>query len=304
MSHSSKYSSFTLLCIAALLQTVWGLVPVASKFVIDEIPNELYIALRWSISGLIFLVFLMVTRTWSRVSLKSAFSVALLGVLGYGIASLGTLYGLKMGGVTNFALMSALSPVVTALVSIAQLKERPNRFFLLAMPLSLAGLLFLIIGKYNVSSLGIAAGSAVCILAGYTLEAMVFVYSKKFKSAMSIAQYLAMAQLSAAAFMWLAQLTAFHQVSKIENLSLNGLCSLFFVAVIACVLCYALLYWLLKYIEGHKLALFDGFHALSAAVFGVWIFNEALTQLMVIGGVLILAGLVLGNLPQSQTSAD
>ena len=49
-----KLSIQSYLIIAAILQIVWGFVPSASKFVIDEIPVELYIAIRWSISGLIF----------------------------------------------------------------------------------------------------------------------------------------------------------------------------------------------------------------------------------------------------------
>ena len=99
---------------AAMLQIVWGLVPSASKYVIDEIPIELYIAIRWTISGVIFGLFLWFTGSWRRVPIKSVVSVALLGVLGYGLGSLGTLYGLKIGGVSNFALMGALSPAITS----------------------------------------------------------------------------------------------------------------------------------------------------------------------------------------------
>jgi hypothetical protein len=36
------------LLIAGILQIVWGFDPAASKYVIDEIPVELYIALRWT----------------------------------------------------------------------------------------------------------------------------------------------------------------------------------------------------------------------------------------------------------------
>jgi len=49
------------LLIAGILQIVWGFDPAASKYVIDEIPVELYIALRWTISGVIFALFLAAT---------------------------------------------------------------------------------------------------------------------------------------------------------------------------------------------------------------------------------------------------
>lgn len=93
--------------------------------------------------------------------------VSLLGLFGYGIASLGTLYGLKIGGVSNFALLSALGPVVISTVSILLLKERPHRLFYVALPLCVVGLALLVIGKYQISSLHIAGYSALAILAGY-----------------------------------------------------------------------------------------------------------------------------------------
>lgn len=61
---SSQYSVRKLFFIAALLQIVWGIVPSASNLVISEIPVELYIALRWSISSFLFLMFLLFTSKW------------------------------------------------------------------------------------------------------------------------------------------------------------------------------------------------------------------------------------------------
>ncbi len=117
------------LLIAAALQIVWGIVPSASNLVISEIPVELYIALRWTISSLIFMSFLFLTSKWLPVINSKTLPVMGLGILGYAIASCGTLYGLKIGGVTNFALMGALNPIVTSAVAIVALKERPTKFF-------------------------------------------------------------------------------------------------------------------------------------------------------------------------------
>src|SRR4051812_49202931 len=108
-----RYNLNKYLLIAVILQIVWGLVPSASKFVIDEIPVELYIAIRWSISGFIFAAFLFLTKGWRPSALRDVGWVSILGILGYGVASLGTLYGLKLGGVTNFALMSTLGPLIS-----------------------------------------------------------------------------------------------------------------------------------------------------------------------------------------------
>jgi drug/metabolite transporter (DMT)-like permease len=288
-----------LLVIAFLLQLIWGMVPTASKMVIDEIPIELYIAIRWSISGLIFAVYLGLSKTWQRVSTADTCAVAGLGVMGYAVASLGTLYGLKLGGVTQFALMAAFAPAVTTFVSIWILKERPGRWFYVALPLSTLGLGFLVTGKVADESWITVAQSFACIMGGLLLEAFVFVFSKKFKSKMSSLQYLAIAQLAAAAVMWIFQAIRLHQISALADLKTDGWAAAIFVSCVACVLCYAVLYWLLLRVEGHKLSLFDGVHAISATACGILFLGETLTGKMAVGGVLILLGLILGNYPSA-----
>lgn len=288
-----------LLFVAAILQIVWGLVPSASKFVLDEILVELYIAIRWTISGGIFAIYVWLTKAWRPVSLRSVAIVSLLGISGYGIASFGSLYGLKIGGVSNFALMSSLSPAITSTVAILLLGERPQRLFYLALPVSVFGLFLLVVGKYRISSFSVAGFSALCVVGGAFLDAFVFVYSKKFKAEMTATQYLATAQVAAAIFMWTLQGTVFHQTGNLSQLTARGMIAAAFVSIVACVLCYAVLYWLLNYIDGHRLALFDGFHALSAILCGYIFFQEKLTPLMLIGGALILFGLVAGNLPRN-----
>jgi drug/metabolite transporter (DMT)-like permease len=98
--------------------------------------------------------------------------------------------------------------------------------------------------------------------------------------------------------MWLLQASTFSQVSALHQLSMRGWLAAIFVSVVACVLCYSVLYWLLNHLEGHRLALFEGLHTVSATLFGVLIFKEPVNGLMVFGGGLILAGLIVGNLPQ------
>jgi drug/metabolite transporter (DMT)-like permease len=282
--------------IAALLQIVWGFVPAASKYVIDEIPIELYITIRWTLSGAIILGYLFLSRAWQALALKDALAVSCFGIMGYGIGSFGTLYGLQLGGVVNFALLGALSPVVTSLVAIIFLHERPRRLFWLALAVVVVGLALLVIGKQRVSAWSVAGWSALLVLGAFVLEGLVFVYSKRFKSRVNLAQYLAISQLSAAGFMWVLQGAVFHQYPALSsNLTIRGFSAILFVSIVACVLCYAVLYWLLNHIEGHRLALFDGLHTLSATAFGVVLFAEPTPPLMLLGGGLMLAGVVMGS---------
>jgi drug/metabolite transporter (DMT)-like permease len=297
-SHQNN-SVFFFLVIAAVLQLAWGLVPSASKFVINEIPVELYIAIRWTISGTIFCLYLLVTRQWKKISLKTMFKVSLLGIVGYGFASFGTLYGLKIGGVTNLALVGALSPMITSLVAIWILKERPSKLFLIALPMGILGLILLVLAKYQISTFAIAGLSCLCIVIAGFLEALAFVFSKKFKEQMNVAQYLAITQISVALFMWISQFLFFHQAQEVTHLTPRGISSALFVSVFACVICYAVLYWLLQHVDGHRIALFEGLHTVSATIFGCLLFQEELKPIMIVGGIFVLASVVIGNLPKN-----
>jgi len=285
------------LVIAAILQIFWGLVPSASKIVIDEIPVELYIALRWSISGSIFCIILLSTSAWKSVPLKDCLAVSGIGILGYGVGSLGALYGLKIGGVTNFALMGAFAPLVTSLIAVIALKERPHLYFYPALVAAVGGMSLLVVGKYQVSSWSVAGASAILILTALLLEAIVFVGSRRYKEKMHVVQYLAITQVAAASLMWTLQITTFNQTAMLAHLTLSGASAAVFVSIVACVLCYWILYWLLNHIDGHRLALFDGFHTLSATLFGYFIFMEPVRPIIVLGGMLMFCGMIVGNLP-------
>lgn len=287
--------------IAASLQIIWGVLPSASAIVITEIPVELFISLRWTISGTLIALYLLSLGDWRPVTFEYLFGTAVLGVLGYGVGSLGALYGLKIGGVVNFALMGSLSPVITATAAIFLLKEKPKKSYYFALPLCFMGLLLVIIGKHEISTITIASYSALLILGANFLDAFIIVFSKKFQLYLSSLQYLAIAQLSASIFMWTVQLTWLHQTKSIENLSQKGWISLLIVSIVACFLCYAILCWLLTKIDGHRLALFDSLHVLSGVIFGYLFLNEQIHLSMIVGGVFLIIGLLIATLKIKRT---
>jgi drug/metabolite transporter (DMT)-like permease len=286
--------------IAGLLQLLWGVVPSASSLVIHQIPVEAYIALRSTLSSLVLLVGLYIFTGWRPVLNQKTYGVGLLGIFGYAVGSLGTLYGLKLGGVTNFALVGSVAPMITAVAAIFILNEKPRRSFFWALPLSIFGIVLVVVGKHQISNWKVAAGSSVLIFMAYIMEALVFVYSSKLKKDFSSLQYLAISQFFAALFMWSLQVFWFRQFQSFSSLTLQGWMAALFVSLFACLLCYAVLYWLLNHIEGHRLALFDGLHTFSAVAFGVYFFSEKFNLSMCVGGLLILFGIVIGNMSREQ----
>lgn len=280
-------STLTVIALATLLQLIWGLTPSASHAVLEFLPVETYSAIRYSISGLIFLAYTV--RIQGRFMLRRADipAIALIGVLAYAINSLGTLYGLRLGGVLNFALASSCNTVIMALVAIVVLRERFDRWLVAACALSLGGGVFLALGKYALSGFEVAFGSLALILIAYVLEAFGFVFSKKLRERVPLTEYLTVAQLAAGAFMWFLCFTKGQSPAAVFALPTHALASLAFVCLVSCCLCYFLLYWLLNFMEGSRLAFFDCFHTLSAAAFGVIFFDDPLNAKMLLGGILL-----------------
>jgi drug/metabolite transporter (DMT)-like permease len=280
------------LAVAAAIQLVWGFTPSASRIVLRTLPVETYSAFRYTVSGCLFLAVTLARH--GRLAHRRADlpALALLGVLAYGVDSLGTLYGLQLGGVLNFALASSFNAVITALVAAVVLKERLGRHVALAAGLSVGGGLLLASGKYEVSTLDVALGSLALIWGAYVLEALGFVFSRRFKARMPLTEYLALAQLSAGGFMWTVSGAMHGPPAALLALPAEGIAALAFVCLVSCGLCYFVLYWLLDHVDGHELAFFDCFHTLSAVGFGVLLFDEPLNTKMLAGGVLLASGVV------------
>lgn len=283
--------------IAVLMQIVWSFTPSLSNFIIREIPVELFIAIRWGISGIILMIASLVLKKDIDLSPRMLPRYLLLGMLGYGTSSLCTLYALKLGGVVNFALISSINPLITALLSIVILNEKVHKSYWIAIPLCIIGLLVMVLGKHEVSGSSIALGSAALVLGAYICEALPFVYSKKFGGRQSLLSYMAILQMSASGFMWLGQLLYFKQYQQLASISTATIWAVLYMSIIICCVCYAILYWLLRHIDGHRLAMFDSLYVICGALEGVIFFNDPFNYTMVLGGALLLIALYLANMP-------
>lgn len=273
----------------SLIQVLWSVTPSASRHVLAFWPVEAYIALRFTLSGSLFLIVALFTRPRVRIARRDLPPLAVLGILTYGVASLGTLYGLKLGGVVTFALASGCNAVITALASVYVLRERWGKGLLAAIALSVVGSVCLAWGKYQLASRGVALGSLLLVWFAYASEATGFVFSKRFTGRYPLPWYLAILQLSAGLFLGLVAFLSHPQLPALASLPLSCWAALTYVVIFSCGICYAVHYWLLRYLPGHRLAFFDSIHAASAATFGVLLFGDPLNGWMMAGGFLLLA---------------
>jgi len=273
---------------AMMVQLVWGITPTASRIVLDYLPVEVYSAIRYTFAGL---AFLLITRfRYKRFSVQRPMLPKLvgLGVLAYAVDSIGTLYGLKIGGVLSFALASSLNALITSLVSLVVLREKAGKGFFLAVALSVLGGLLLFLGKAQTSTAQVAGLSLFLIWAAYVFEALGFAYSRRYRAVIPLEEYLGILQFSAGLVMILVCILSGQSAGGILQMPPRGWLALGFVCIVACGVCYFLLYWLLNFIEGHRLAFFDAFHTVSAAILGILLFGDPYNAKMILGGLCLL----------------
>lgn len=277
---------FRYLALAALVQVTWGLTPCASRLVLEFLPVELYSALRFGFSGIVFLTVAWATKR-KLPALREALPLAGVGILAFGVASLGTLYGLKIGGVLNLALASSFNAPITAFVALVILREKRSPKLPWALLASVAGGILIFVGKHSVSGFHVAFGSLACLWGAYFFESLGLVTSKRVRERFPVVSFLAVAHLSASAFLFGCALLSHQSFQSLGKMPMLGWASFFFVAIVSCCLCYFLLYWLVGHVPAHKLAFFDAFHSVSAAVFGYVFYREPMTPMMLAGGLLL-----------------
>jgi drug/metabolite transporter (DMT)-like permease len=273
--------------IEAGIQMIWGLTPSASRLILNYWPVEAYAALRFTLSSLLFLGVALWQQPSLRVRRRDITAMGLLGILTYGLSSIGLLTALQRGGVITFALASSANAMITAVISVLCLRERWSSGLTMAIALSVVGSLLLVWGKYDLSSASIAWGSVGLVWLAYAGEAFGFVFSRRYQRRYPLALYCGILQGSGAIFLWMVSAAGHRLPTSFTGPPLVWE-ALAFVCLFSCGLCYGVHYWLLRFIDGHRLAFFDCFHTVAAALTGFLLFRENLNIAMLAGGGLLI----------------
>ena len=239
--------------LAVLTQLVASTIPSASKLVLDSFAVEPYIALRWSISAIVFGAVLIISNVRCVWEPGLIAKVSALGLGGYVFASLGTLYAVKIGGVSFFALLTLLSPLIVVALSAMVLRERINRKTWIALCIAAIGLSLMVKGKIEVLSVRSAIAASVLVIAAYTSDGLTFLYSKPFQAKLPLVQYLFAAQAAAAVSMWLVSFAMYPREQLIPP-DFRVWAAIIYVALVSCVGIYFVWYWLLKHMSSSGLA--------------------------------------------------
>ncbi len=161
------------LILAALF---WGGNYAATKYATDFLPPLLFVALRFTLAGILLLAAIRLFEPGSALERKDILPMALLGCFGVGAAQTFFTFGLSLTTAANTGLVFATAPVWGMLLGAALGLERPGWGGVLGVGLSIAGVAIVVrggLGEEGVSLLGdfLILLAAVCVGA-YTVFSM------------------------------------------------------------------------------------------------------------------------------------
>lgn len=275
----------------------WGGAFVAGRMAATEIPPAMAALLRFVVaSAALLIVAFAAERGLPRLTPRQWIAVALMGVTGVVIFNLCFMYGLARAPASRGALIMALNPALTLLGAIVFLREEVTRDKVLGIVIALAGVV-VVLGHGNPANLlrgSVGAGDLLlfgCPLswAGYSLIGK---HGLPGLSAVAVTTYaalvgtalLAVVTIGVGDFAW-------------PTASLRAWSGIGFTGLFGTALAFLLFYRGVRSIGPARTAVFINLVPVVAVLLGVLLLGETLEASMIVGGVLVVAGVLLLNRP-------
>lgn len=287
-------SSAGLAALAAIIfaVTMWGLIPVAMRFLILETSPEAAMVLRLYPAGIIAVIAVLITgvrqiewRDWGRIIIA-----ALAGNVGYQILAA---YGMQWVPASWTGLIFGLEPVFIALFAVLLAGDRLTSWLVLGMSVAAAGTVTLMIGSSfipggDISIFGIALVTLSTMGWGiYTV--VIRPVSAKYGAFPVACLALGISALPMVFFVPPDLATVVQSLGPIQWLAL------FFVVVFGTFLATSAWNYALGHMESSVAGIFLYVQPVVAAIGGIALLDERLTWPLVAGGVLIVLGVALAQ---------
>ncbi|MCG5529392.1 DMT family transporter [Halorhodospira halochloris] len=285
-----------------LIQAIFGINFVTSKYVLYEMDTWVFVFLRFFISGTLLALIVMAWRrigpsqllmSWNQMKWALA-----LGTLGFALAQTLMMQGLQLTTATNTAIISTSIPLLSYIVAILRGKRGIDIVTLSGFILAVAGVLILQdIEKLDVAEENLLGDALV--LMGCFLIACFISYSKDFFSNAPMLQGNVWLFLFGALFLspflllsgeqeWVIPLAddPWFQISIAFSILGATLASYFLGA------------WALRRVTSEYMALYSVLQPMVAGLFGYLWLGENLTWSMAISAVLIFSGILIVSLKE------
>jgi drug/metabolite transporter (DMT)-like permease len=278
--NTDRFSGYGEIIIAAIL---WGFAGIIAKN-IHGMSAQSIIFYRVLFAFTIFFIFIVTLGNFKTIELKNKKKYLIL----FSVLQVGTMLtffiSLLKGSVSMAVLLLYTAPVYITLISPWLLKEKSTKKGLIALVLSITGILLIVNpGKldFNLSSIGILAGIASGIF--YAFQVMTSKYVSSTYSGYSQAFW---SFLVAAIILLPVGAVPFEVVS-------SNLTNLVILAIFPTILAVSLYFNGLKKVKAQSASILGLIEPISAIFFAVLILGEQISTLEITGGALILIGAAL-----------
>jgi drug/metabolite transporter (DMT)-like permease len=247
----------------------------------------------------IFLVFLLIFhKKFTPIQKRDIVPIFLLGFFGLVVYHLGLNYGEMYISPSVASLIIATIPVFTVIFATLILKEKTTKKIVIGITLSLSGVIIISLtgttgNPFEVSYLSAALAVLVSAIvgAGYTIAGKKLLERY---SAFSLTVY---------AFLFgslgLLPFLSSSLITEATTLSWTGWGAVLFLALLPTVVGYILWYVALEIKTASEISVFLYFIPVLSTIISYFLFQEPVTWLFILGGVLVIGGLIIVNMKKS-----
>lgn len=269
------------------------------KIGLEELsPVNLTILRLFVVCGVFLLFLLLAPKKFTPVQRKDIVPLFLLGFLGVVVYHLGLNYGEQYISASAASLIIATIPIFTVIFATILLKEKVTRKIIIGVPMSLSGVVIISLtgtvgDPFAVTYLSAAFAVLVSAFvgAGYTIAGKKLLVRY---SALSLTVY---AMLFGC--LGLLPFLSSSLVTETLALSLRGWGAVLFLALLPTVVGYVLWYVALEVKTASEISVFLYFIPVLSTIISYVLFNEYISVFFALGGMLVIAGLIVVNWSQS-----
>jgi len=279
---------------ALIAVTFWGISFVATKAALREVPPVTLVTVRFALGVLFLLAVLAFRRIPLLPSREDWPFLAMMGFVGVFVHQMLQAYGLRLTTAVNTGWLIGLIPIWSALLAVFLLREKFGLTKLSGLLLGFAGAALVVTrGFISPDVLGLPSTRGDLLILASTVNWAVYTILGH-----ATIRKLGATRATAGAmlFGWLMLLPLFIARSgwrEIPDLSAAGWGAILFLGIGCSGLGYLFWYGALEKIEASRVAAFLYIEPLVTLVAAVILLGERVTPTVVIGGLLVLAGVLL-----------
>ncbi|MFO7677620.1 MAG: DMT family transporter [Thermoplasmatota archaeon] len=273
----------------------WALAFPVIKIGLKELSAVNLTIMRLFLVCIVFIIVsLMYPNRLSPLQKKDILPIFLLGFFGIVVYHLGLNYGELYISASAASLIIATIPLFTILLSVLFLKEKITRSILLGFILSFVGIIIIsFFGTPHVTLEIVYISGAITVLIASLMGAIYTTAGKNFLKRYSPLSLTIYAFLLGS--LGLIPFISSSLFTQVANLSSTGWASVIFLALFPTVISYSLWYVALELKKASELSLYLYAIPVISTTVSTLLFNESITILFIIGGILVLLGLVIVN---------